>query len=230
MDNRALGQSMAWRLKTLREEKGLSHDSLSAALSAAGVPISRDSLIKYEQETAPKMAADKLLEIANFYGVSTDYLLFNSKVATTDATTRAICETTGLSEKAAENISGRRDWYLKIGGIETPVPSTSGLKPSQIMSRLLENDVFWQVLGNLSVCTTHEAREFLSIVDQHNPERGNQSDTGGYIETNPIFNTIEVNAVSLRLAAATIAFGEAAKAILSDYADEQKAGASSTNR
>ena len=75
---------MAKRLKQLREEKGLSHEKLSKSLSDQyGVKISSDSLINYEvtdlnHSKACKnqgMRVEYLRCLADFYGVSTDYIL-----------------------------------------------------------------------------------------------------------------------------------------------------------
>lgn len=75
---------MAERLKQLREEKGLSHDKLSKALlDQYGVKISSDSLMNYEVADAGHTKAYKnqgmrveyLRCLADFYGVSADYIL-----------------------------------------------------------------------------------------------------------------------------------------------------------
>lgn len=77
-------QKIAQRLKQLREEKGLSHDKLSAVLkSECGIEISRDSLMNYEVTAdyhvkATKnlgMSAKNLRCLADYYGVTTDYIL-----------------------------------------------------------------------------------------------------------------------------------------------------------
>lgn len=75
---------MAQRLKALREEKKLSHVALKEALSSKyGIEISRDSLMNYEVVN-PKsdkykkndgMRVEYLRCLADFYDVTTDYLL-----------------------------------------------------------------------------------------------------------------------------------------------------------
>ena len=75
---------MAERLKQLRKERKLSHVALSTALNQAyGIDISRDSLMSYEV-TDPNhskpyknegMRVEYLRCLADFYGVSADYLL-----------------------------------------------------------------------------------------------------------------------------------------------------------
>lgn len=75
---------MAARLKQLRKERKLSHVALSTALNQAyGIDISRDSLMSYEV-TDPNhskhyknegMRVEYLRCLADFYNVSSDYLL-----------------------------------------------------------------------------------------------------------------------------------------------------------
>ena len=102
---------MAERLKQLREEKGLSHEKLSKALSDQyGVKISTDSLINYEVANADHTKAYKnqgmrveyLRVFANFYNVSTDYLLGITYERTQDLEIRDIVKKTGLSEESVQ--------------------------------------------------------------------------------------------------------------------------------
>lgn len=98
----------ALRLKQLREEKGLSHQKLSEALSEQfDVTVSRDSLMNYEVATPNHSSAYKNLgmrieylhALASFYGVSADYLLGFTDVRAPFADTRAIVSKTGLTEE-----------------------------------------------------------------------------------------------------------------------------------
>jgi len=100
----------ASRLKLLREEKGLSHSGLSKTLSEKyGIAISRDSLISYEviNEEHAKVYSTEGMKVeylrcfADFYCVSTDYLLGLTEIRAADTDTRSVCEFTGLSEEAA---------------------------------------------------------------------------------------------------------------------------------
>ena len=75
---------MAQRLKDLRTERGLSHESLRKALMEKyEMDISVDSLKNYEVSKVPHAKAYKnegrrqedLRCLADFYGVSSDYIL-----------------------------------------------------------------------------------------------------------------------------------------------------------
>ena len=101
---------MAQRLKALRTEKGLSHESLRKALMEKyEIDISVDSLKNYEVSKVPHAKAYKnegmrveyLRCLAEFYGVSADYLLGLSDVRTQDTDIRMISNATGLTEKNA---------------------------------------------------------------------------------------------------------------------------------
>lgn len=102
---------MAQRLKQLREEREISHDRLSKTLSEQfGVKISSDSLINYEvadpnHSKAGKnngMRVEYLRILAEFYEVSSDYLLGLSDIRSPNLSTISATQATGLSE---ENMS-----------------------------------------------------------------------------------------------------------------------------
>lgn len=98
---------MAERIKCLREGKGLSHDKLSKALKERyGISISTDSLMNYEvtslhHSKALKnqgMRAEYLRCLADFYNVSSDYLLGLSDVKSLDPNVSTVMQYTGLTE------------------------------------------------------------------------------------------------------------------------------------
>ncbi len=107
--------TMAVRLKLLREEKGLSHVRLSAALyEKYGVKISRDSLMSYEisdpyHSKAGKnqgMRVEYLRYLADFYGVSADYILGTSSTRSAIPDMQQAVQYSLLSEKAISTIRG----------------------------------------------------------------------------------------------------------------------------
>lgn len=103
----------AQRLKELRAKRGIpSLDKLRIALeNEAGLVISRDSLRGYEVQE-PKggpshssndgMNAETLRTLAQFYGVSSDYILGLTEISTPNPTAQAACEYTGLTEENAK--------------------------------------------------------------------------------------------------------------------------------
>ena len=107
---------MAERLKALRESRGLSHEKLSIAISQQYGDntepsedkrlISRDSLINYEKASGKNlgMRAEHLMRLANFYGVSTDYLIGLTDKKTPDTTAQGVIDYTGLSEENVKTL------------------------------------------------------------------------------------------------------------------------------
>lgn len=101
------------RLKALRTDEAngkkrfYSHESLKEALEKRGTKISVDSLMNYEASdklhakfgSVAGMKVETLYALADFYGVSTDYILGRTDVTSVDATMKAVSEYTGLSGK-----------------------------------------------------------------------------------------------------------------------------------
>lgn len=117
---------MAKRIKQLREEKGLSHDRLSKALSDKyGINISPDSLMNYEVSDKNHTKAYKNLGmrveylrcLADFFEVSADYLLGTSDIRSVDPNIKMITELTGISEQCARALvladKANREIYVK---------------------------------------------------------------------------------------------------------------------
>lgn len=109
---------MAERLKQLRGSRGLSHERLSSALSAQyGINISSDSLMNYEvaSEFHSKkyknlgMRIEYLRYFADFYNVSTDYLLGLTDTKSKNEDVQAVCRVTGLKEDYICNLMSLGD-------------------------------------------------------------------------------------------------------------------------
>lgn len=100
---------MAKRLRALREARGLSHDKLSKALKERyEIRISSDSLMNYEVADTDHskkyknmgMRVEYLRCLADFYGVSTDWLLDLSEEPIPDSSIQGACTYTRLSGMA----------------------------------------------------------------------------------------------------------------------------------
>lgn len=80
------------RLRDLLNKKNISMQALSVEIG-----VSRQAISQYcDGSTVPN--ADKLLKIADYFGVSLDYLVGRTDTPTTDMALRAVCDYTGLSE------------------------------------------------------------------------------------------------------------------------------------
>ena len=107
---------MAKRLKKLREEKKISHVSLSNAIKEKyGIDISRDSLMSYEvsdpnHSKAYKndgMRVEYLRCLADFYGVSADYLLGFTNEPNRQP---SAVDELGLSPSVVNGIKSLKEW------------------------------------------------------------------------------------------------------------------------
>lgn len=87
------------RLTKLRQKKELTQQQLGEVLQ-----IPRVSITRYETaERTPTV--DHLVQFAQFFNVPSDYLLGLSSVESYDTDLQAVCQYTGLSEKAIKNLN-----------------------------------------------------------------------------------------------------------------------------
>lgn len=97
------------RFTSLRKQSGLSIADLSNKTG-----ISETGLRNYESKKENRMPrVFELIEIATTFNVSSDYLLGLSDVRSRDTNMQAVCEFTGLSEKAVKNITLINEQYRK---------------------------------------------------------------------------------------------------------------------
>lgn len=119
MDKKNISFTFGTRLKELRQECGLSHVQLRDQLKDRyGISVSRDSLMAYEVADDTRSKAEKLPNLgmrveylyclADFYGVSLDYLVGNSDYYDIKHSDLTI-ETMGLPEKFVSEYLNIRD-------------------------------------------------------------------------------------------------------------------------
>lgn len=89
-------------LRRLMREKNVRQTELSEVLGLG----SRQAVTKYTDGSSSP-TGEKLVALAKYFGVSTDYLLGLSEQPTPTAEKRAICDYTGLDEKAVDILH----WY-----------------------------------------------------------------------------------------------------------------------
>ena len=95
----ATNETFAERLTELREIEGKKRQEVADSLG-----ITRASLEYYEKGKR-KPDIEVLTKLANYYKVSTDYLLGLSDAPTTDRDVQFICDYTGLDMESLKNIS-----------------------------------------------------------------------------------------------------------------------------
>lgn len=103
MENISSIDRFAQRLKTLRKERSITQQQL-----ADGVRISKGGLSYYEN--AGRTPDISILErFADYFGVTTDYLLGRTNAQTQKAKLQAVCNYTGLSDKAVNLLSDLKE-------------------------------------------------------------------------------------------------------------------------
>lgn len=97
------------RLKDLMGNNGVTQDMLAQVLD-----VKRQTISLYiNGASAPPL--EKFVDIANYFNVSTDYLLGKTEIKTTDISIQKICEYTHLSENSVKTLFK----YQKFIEIET---------------------------------------------------------------------------------------------------------------
>lgn len=155
------GDITAQRLRELREQRGLSHAALATEFEEKykdlkyidssgqikGIKLSESALKNFEVGDKPhtkRLAGDGmgiryLRCLADFYGVSADYILGMDVPPTPNMEERAVCEYTGLSEPAINflrylNKLSTSDYWS--GFIYTPILFINHLLDAPLDSRL----------------------------------------------------------------------------------------------
>ena len=136
MDKRNLSD----RYTDLRIEKGLSQTELATALDC-----NKQYISKFE-DGSRSLSLAMLEKYADFFGVSTDYLLGRSDVKTTDSTVKGMCEYTGLSESAIDTILQ----YKKVASVSVWLKT---------LNALLENESFISLISMISQKISIEEKE-----------------------------------------------------------------------
>lgn len=98
MNNNIIGM----RINTLLAKRNIKQKELAEALGV------KDNIISYFVKGARTPNIEQIIKIADYFNVSTDYLLGRTESTTTDAELRSVCDYTGLSEKA---IDGLHYWF-----------------------------------------------------------------------------------------------------------------------
>ena len=154
MDRQRISFTLGNRLEELRKSKGLTHVALAKQLEEKyGITVSRDSLMSYEISSEFRAKASKLPNLgmrveylyclADFYGVSFDYLLGKTDIMTPNTKIRDICEITGLSE---ESIKILANWNNPFG-----VPS--------MLDLFLQSDQADSIVeGLVDLCSAYETK------------------------------------------------------------------------
>lgn len=104
----------------------------------------------------------KLADIAQYFGVSTDYLLGLSDTKSPDASAKAAVEYTGLSEEAVERLhSGLKDYELE----EIQLSKDIIMCNQRITSALIECKEFPEIIGRLARAENSSLHEQIYAIN-----------------------------------------------------------------
>ena len=94
----------AVKIRKLFEESGNTHGKLAEYIEKeTGESVTRQAVGQWcNGNSCPNLKTVPI--IAKFFGVSTDYLLTNTEIRSSDIKIKQVCEFTGLSERAIETI------------------------------------------------------------------------------------------------------------------------------
>ncbi len=144
----------AVKIRKLFEESGKTHNNLAEYIEQRlGESVTRQAVGQWcNGNTCPNLRTVPI--IAEFFGVSTDYLLTDTEIRTTDAELKAVCEYTGLSETAIikTKTALKEDFFFEELNIW--------------VSRILQSDAFWDV-ANLAMEHDHdnETARYLECIE-----------------------------------------------------------------
>ncbi len=181
----------ASRLKEQRQKKGISHATLAEKLqSKYEIKISVDSLKFYEITSSSSdrrgkcagMRLEYLRCLADFYGVSADYLLGLSNSPTIDVDIKAAEQLTGLSTAAILKL---KEWHL-----DKSESTNHGPQFIEILSEMVTTYNFEDFLNDIThylLLTNCHDRRYVSQKDfdeTTNIVHRQQLDTMEYIQQN----------------------------------------------
>lgn len=86
------------RIKKLRQEKNIKQKEIAQELSCMR------EVVSYYENGQRNISVTALIKLAKLFNVSSDYLLGLSDVKSTDTNIKSICDYTGLSETAINNL------------------------------------------------------------------------------------------------------------------------------
>lgn len=157
------------RLRSLRQSKHESHAELGKSIR-----VSEQTLKNYEQaaiwgETTGRdratkiagMSINTLCQLADHYGVSTDYLLGRSEVKSADTNLQAVCDYTGLTETSVKNLTSY-DWNKLIYSREDYESPESEGDILKALNSLLSADAFYDFL--IQVCMVQRAIDYAQSI------------------------------------------------------------------
>lgn len=103
--NKIIGE----RIKELRESKNMTQNELADVIN-----ISRDAFANYETRTDRQVPFDRLINIADYFNTSIDYLIGRTDIKNSNADIQYIGEETGLDDESIEILHELKNFSPEI--------------------------------------------------------------------------------------------------------------------
>ena len=148
-------------LRKLKDEHKTTQDQLAKVLGVAA----RQSVTGYiDGSTIP--TAEKIIAIADYYDVSSDYLLGRTESPTTNEDIKAAIKVTGLSQRAVENIAKlQRVQWQAVDAVNDSI--SAPVVPLKEFEKMLESKQFLYLCLRLAMvgssCSLLEERLIAGI-------------------------------------------------------------------
>lgn len=151
-------ETFAQRLIDLREQKNITQQELADELG-----ITRQSLSLYEKAERT-INIELLAKIADFFNVSTDYLMGRTNTATLDESIQTACKVTGLSEKAINNITSFKlyhDFPIVFHDMALQLVMNSVVDEVGFICDFLESDEFSELFRTLEKAVANKIAAYI---------------------------------------------------------------------
>lgn len=170
----------AERLRQLRLRRS---ESLHTTAEAVGVTAQSLSLYEKGQRT---INIDLLKRLAEYFGVSADYLIGLSDTAALDTDMKAVCEYTGLNEKTVSKIksiesefSFKHKYSHLNGFVKSEIDGNImnyhfDVSPLQILNDFICSEEYIALMYNLYIAATCQSYDFSESEDNNLIETHNQ--------------------------------------------------------
>ena len=206
------------RIRDRRKELGIRSCSELAVLlwGSDPNPDSKRKLMENIEKGRRKISVEELVTLSDILDCDVDYLLCCSDCTLPRRETTDIVRATGLSAKAIEKLK-EPDYFVHVtDGPKSPAPKEiAGMTPAQVLSRLMEIDEFWRVLGNIAMASSENNLQFIEQFNNHQSEA--YVYVPDYIETNYRYATYKDDAYDIMVSSAAKHFSNVAEKLLRDY-------------
>lgn len=206
------------RIRDRRKELGIRSCSGLAVLlwGSDPNPDSKRKLMEKIEKGRRKISVEELVTLSDILDCDVDYLLCRPDCTLPRRETTDIVRATGLSAKAIEKLR-EPDYFVDVDSCpKYPVTKEiAGMTPAQVLSRLMEIDEFWRVLGNIAMASSEKNLQFIEQFNSYQSEY--YVYVPGYIKTNYRYVTYKDDAYDIMVSSAAKHFSNVAEKLLRDY-------------